>query len=215
MDSWEYIYHVIFFIAFLSSFLVLKSKNSALRVFPILLFIGNIVDISAGALKMYNNPNYPLLYHFYIPAEYILLSYFYFKIFDNRWFKNAILISVPAFVITCILLSLNASKDDRYPTMQFNIEGVLIICWALFNLFSLKSEENIVITKHPFFWISIGLLFFYTGNFFLMGSYNQIVSVDKALAKKLFKYINTTLNCSLYILFIIGFLCSSKQARKY
>ena len=213
MDSWSVAYQIALFIAFACSFLVLKNSNKSLIIFPILFFFANTTELIVAFEKHNHKINYPYIYHFYIPIEYILLGYFYYLNSYSKKVRSIILYSIPLFIIACLYISICAKPNEKYPTLQFNIEGLLIITWVLISLFSLKSEEDINIFKHPFLWINIGLLFFHSGNFFLMGSYNYLLNYNLPLAKKLFKLINTTLNLLLFIFFIIGFICST-QTRK-
>lgn len=208
MDSWEIIYHFLLLAALFVSLLVFKSENKSLRLFPLILLIGNVIEIIVIIEKGKGNTNYPFFYHFYIPIEYVVLALFYYLNSERKWVKKSILVSIPIYILICIWLTNSALSREEYPSLQFNLEGVLLIVLAISNLFSLKGEEDLIITRHPLFWIDLAMLLFYTGNFFLMGSYNQLISSNPEIAKQYFKFINNSLNYSLYILFIIAFICS-------
>lgn len=201
------------FLALSISPIVFKSQNKSLRLFPLILLIGNIVEIIVMIKKSNGSTSYPFYYHLYIPVEYLLLAFFYYYNFERNWVKKSILFSIPLFIVICFYLTKYSSSEGEYPTMQFNLEGIVLIILSVSNLFSLRAEEDSIIYKQPLFWIDIALLLFYTGNFFLMGSYNQLISSNPDLAKQYFKFINNSLNYSLYILFIVAFICS-RQVKK-
>lgn len=214
MNYGEVIYRLVFFIAFLFSFTVIKNKNRSLLVFPLLLFIGNIVELIVLLLK--SKPYYPIVYHVYIPIEYMLLSYFYLQNLNSKRMKQFILFTIPLFFILCITISYRTIQPFIYPhpTLQFNIAGILLVVFALTSLFHIKEDMASSIYKNYLFWINIGILFFYSGNFLLMGTYNYLKQRDPDFATQLWSMFNTTLNVVLYIFFIIGFICS-KPIRKF
>jgi hypothetical protein len=152
------------------------------------------------------------IYHIYLPIEYTFLAYFFYLVNQESKIRHFALISIPVFIIFSLIVSVFSSYFRQYPGMNANAEGVLLILWSLYTLFSLNPNENfkIPILQLPLFWICMGILVFHSGTFFYNGLINSILDKQPDLVKFLNYAIAKALNYFLYISFSIGFLYSNK-----
>ena len=208
MDRWDIFYQSLLLIAFLASVLVFKSSDSSFRVFPLLLVITNVVELTIFFTKA-NNPSFFFLYHIFIPIEYSLLAYFYFLHLPMKWARRSALISIPTVVLICIFCSY-VNGSTQMPTLQFTLAGFCLIALALISIFSIEDFYDVPLLVNPRFLINVGVLIFYSGTMLLMGSYNYLKEIEPESAPVLFRLINTTLNFILYSLFITAFICTSR-----
>ncbi len=209
MDFWDIAYQSLLLVTFIFSLRLVNQKK--FKIFPYLLGITNFVELFIFFIK-HENPEYPILYHFYIPIEYCLLAYFYYRITDIGWGKRFAFYSIFGLPLICIFISFNINPF-KFPTLQFNVAGVCLIILALISIFSIMPEESSSIWTHPVFIINIGILVFYSGNLLLMGVYNYLRDFNLELAKSLFRAINTSLNFVMYLMFITAFVCLSRTRK--
>lgn len=150
------------------------------------------------------------LYSFYRPISFVLLSLFFSKIISNTTISKIILLLIP-IIFTLSLYFIYIGKEPKFNT-QFGLfsKSFLIIYAILYLKQVLFSDENIYL--NPYFWTVTGILFFYTGYFFLSGFINYISSKNLELAQKLFS-INHLLNIIYYSLVTYGFICQRRLAR--
>jgi hypothetical protein len=152
------------------------------------------------------------IFNYFQIIECIVISSFFYSIILNSITKTLI-------IIFCILtVILNVIYIIKFSNSKINNDLFLINCVFfsimasvyLFQLIYMESEVNQL--KNPRFWISTGVLFFYTGVFFLTGLINTVSKMDIILASKLFQ-INHILNIIYYSLITYGFICQRRLAK--
>jgi hypothetical protein len=84
--------------------------------------------------------------------------------------------------------------------------GIIIFVTVTFFNELLKDKDIIRLSRHPMVWISAGALIFNTAELPYILSLNYLNHNDIPLAIALF-YVFLTLNCIMYSLYIIAFLC--------
>lgn len=180
----------------------------------ILIIIISITEVAVDILKL-NNRNHRFIYHFYIPIEYTLLSFFYAVNIRNRVLKSSIYISLALYLPVIIYISLQKIQLSEFPSFQFNITGLLLVIFSFLTIQTiLFNNYNIRIVKVPIFWFCTGVIFFYIGVFYFNGAYRYLLITNQQLAKSLNTVINGTFNIVFYLFWIYGFACSI-QLRKY
>lgn len=213
------VYQIIYLLLLTASWMLsfyLCDLTSNMKVFPILLSLSWIVEITVSILYYFFclKREYNILYHLYIPLEYTILAYFFYLSFNNLKIRKYILYSIPLYVIGSFIISFGVSSIYAHPGLNFNIEGVLLIIWSLIALFTVEPKHEMPLVKMPIFWICLGILIFHSGIFFFNGVFNYILKTNSPLAKYLFQLIIKNLNYTLYICFLIGFICSNRM-KKY
>lgn len=193
---------------------IFSYKNErSLYVFPYLLSVSLLAELST-LLLLKLKLEYNIIYHFYIPLEYCLWSFYFYLVIKNSILKRIILYSIPTFVIISVVFSLEVVQIQKYPNFQTNIEGILLIIWATYTIFNIEVKANLNIARLPVFWICVAALVYNCGIFSYIGAYNYICESRPGLTNDLKFYILNLLNYFLYTLLSIAFICSQKT-RKY
>ncbi len=206
MIDLQQIYIFTVFICFVVSLQYRKYHSFSVRILSILLFIILFVETSGYTLRTILKLNNQFLFHFYGPVEYSFMAFLYASHYKNQAAKKSTLISIPVFIVFCIVNSTYLQKLTETP-YNFIVRCCLILLLVLYYFYELiKSNEVLIFSKIPLFWINIGNFFFYAGNFFVMGLMEQLLKKDSSSVSSLF-VINTVLNIFLYLMFMISFLC--------
>lgn len=174
-----------------------------------LLLHGITGTIAAYLVKVVHVRNNLFLFHILVPLEYPLLATLYYKVFQGRLLKKAVAFSVPLFVGICIFLSLFVQDIRTNNSYASILESILMIVWTLCFFRELMLLQQVTLLyRYPMFWISVGLLFYFTGSLLIEGPLNYLMARSMQLALRvyqieyLFKYL-------LLVLLIVGVRCTS------
>ena len=209
----EIAYYIIFVIATALSFMATAQNLRGLSLLRGLLISGLINEFISDYLKSKSvNPNPGN--HFYVAVEYILLSLFFVANSQGTKLNRFIVISIPLYLTTWVLLTIFYCHLSDYPSITYNISCFFTIIWAVMVMFTMEAKEGIKITALPFFWICSGIIIFYMGVFFYNAVYNSLLVEKTALAISLRRLINMNLNYLFYIVWSYAFICSIRL-KKY
>lgn len=152
-------------------------------------------------------------YHLYNPIEYTLLSLYYLKNCRVSRYKSLVKWSIGVFIVAAVVLSQSVYKFHSLPALNINIEGVLLFVMYTHLLFNIDTD--VVIYKHPDFWISTGILTYFGGVFACFNLYSTLLNLDPAQTEQLFGTISLPLNIILYTCIIISQICLLVRDKKY
>ncbi len=172
-----------------------------------LLFFSIITESVSEYFRFYAEAKRYSPYHFYIPIEYCLVTFYFSKLIQNVVLKKLMLISIPVFVLLSTIISIYLQGINDFPSWQYNIEGTLIIIWCVISLFNLPLNPNLNIFKTFQFWFCIAFMIMFAGQFFLNGFFNPLKNTNPEVKDKLI-FIYYILNYLFYTLLIFGLLCS-------
>jgi len=148
------------------------------------------------------------IFHIFTPLEYVLLALFYRDIIVNSRVKKIISYSIPIFILLAILFSVFIQKPDTSNSTVIMIESVIVIFLSLFFLREvLLLQHATILYRFPLFWISVGILFYFTGNMIIEGLLNYMISHSMQLARRVY-HIGHVFKYLLFLLFIIGAYCN-------
>lgn len=141
--------------------------------------------------------------------EYFLVTRFFVEVIGRyrRLIEGSCLVVV-GFNIVALL---DPSSNSPLKTNSFLVGGILLCMWSLFYFFQLfRDVGEAPLEQNPTFWVSVGVIFFYAGCFFIYGYANAISKYDRKLASDMYEVINHLLNCLYYGMISYGFLCQTK-----
>ena len=145
--------------------------------------------------------------------RYILWLYFFYLIFETPLQKK--MAGVFLIVFPVIWIAVNFFQPiTQLQTGSFITGGILIIiCCFVFLFNEYQKDTTAKLNKNPFFWISTGLLIYYSLNLPFIGLYNWL-RLHSASFTKLYFYI-CVLGSSLVlsILMIKAFVCSLQKTK--
>lgn len=134
---------------FFSSFVFTHAVFSAI----IAIFLGKSVSLSFN--------------YIFIPIEFLIISYFFFKIIDYTLHKKILIICSSTFLIIYTSISISS------PAIIFNsflngVESIIIISYSLFFFYEkLRYPKNLFIYSQPYFWGVSAFFLFFTTSFFV------------------------------------------------
>jgi hypothetical protein len=205
-------YIITMVVAFILSLCTWKKIDRKVIYIAAILLTGLVAECIVLFLKA-GKIQHEVVYHIYIPVEYTLFALFLRTKTVNKKIDPFVLWSIPLYIIISISLSVFYYRFMDYPGLNFNIEGFFIIVWSVWLLNSFDEFEETFIFQKPVFWLCLGLIVFFAGNFIFTGYYNHLKNTDKKFADLLNGYINNGLNIFLYITMSISFICSHKTAK--
>ena len=100
----------------------------------------------------------------------------------SRWLPRIIVVFAAASLISYA----DPTRLFRFNTLQRFIESLLLIMLALIYFHKLIRELVVVqLERDPFFWISVGLLIYFSGNLFVFVSGNYIIQHSNTVSLQL------------------------------
>lgn len=192
------------FVPVTTGIITYKKTNSELKkLFYYLVFTG-FVDLFILFLT-YRNINYMPVFHVATIIEFLFFAYMFYSTIKSETFKKIVL------VCSICYLAFNTYWLIFYGNVyHFNHESrvfqcVLMVFFALsyFNFLSMEISTNpFNFFQTPMFWISLGVLFYFTGNFFLFSFYMRIAVILPVVWA-----LHFILNILTNILFMVSFIC--------
>lgn len=123
----------------------------------------------------------------------------------KRIFLYFLLILPPIFAINVFLLQ----KSTVFQTITYSLGCLFVVASCIYYFWELFQNSYYVrLTREPAFWISSGLLFYYTVSFPIYGLIN-FISRDPQVVKVIIIILDSV-NILLYLSFVIAFLCRLK-----
>lgn len=203
------VYIVFILAAALSGLLVYFQKTKAplfLHLFPWYLFITFGVE-SLGTVMAYKGGNTTTLYNIFTVIEFVFYFWMFSRIIQKTSIKKVLRICLWAYPLAFVINKTFIQKGEQYHTYTAGLGSFLIVLAAVYYFYELfQSEKSIDLVREPSFWISSGLLFFYSCSFPLF----SLVSHFYSPSNKIINYLaslSSLLNILLYSSFIIAFLC--------
>jgi hypothetical protein len=215
--------HVYIIPLFISMLFSLKSFrlnwHIAYKRFSILLICVFIAEIAAILWKYvlhnigplhFSNSNLWLYNSFLIP-QYLLYLFVFYKVFESNFIKNFIVLF--SFIFTAFAVLNNIFFQSIYVVDSYTlIFASAIIIFLAFSYFE-ELRGKIEVTKLstiPMVWIALGALIFHLANLPYLISLEYLIKHNLTLAITLY-YIYLGLNCIMYTLYSIAYLCPNPQ----
>jgi len=189
-------------------------KPAVLLLFVPFLALSLVMEI-IGKIQVNMHVYNHWVFNFFTCFEFLFYSYIYARLLDDpNWIRivRYAMILYPALFLANIFF---IQGFNRFHTYTYLIGSVMIVYWCyLFFRQMMRSEAADSVLRIPAFWISTGLLFFYTGFFFYMSAGNILMYTKLVIDKVVWFAISGTLNAILYGCFLIAFLCQDTLKRK-
>lgn len=198
------------FICFLHLFTKYRSKELNIIVAYVLFTIVNVTVLGSLLVKLTGKDFIGL--RIFTIVEGILLILYLHLIIKNKLAINLLRGSLVVFVGFAIF-DLFSNKDlDTFDSIPTVIECIIILAFSMFYFYEqLKNPQSLFLYSTPNFWIVVGLIIFFAGNFFIF-IYAQSNSDSKEF-DDMFGIINVILAFIENILFLIAFIIARKQSK--
>lgn len=219
--SLEYLkyYHYFQYIALFSAFYFYKG----LRVYrmkamiPLLIAV-SFIETSSIIIKTIGYTNNHFLYNLFTLISTPLYFYLFYHFLNVQGTIRKIYIYSSVIISIAFLYNFFFFEG----TFKFNTLSLIILtfCSTLLSislLFKLAISENYFeLSKHPYFWISAGLLIFSLGTLVVLGM-NQFIRINNLtiVNKALYRTIMPVLNVILYSSYSYSFYLCARMKKSY
>lgn len=202
------LYLIIVFISFISSLSTLLIKNDKLifRLFSLFLFTTFIIELVADKMAENKQSNI-FIYNLFTTFEFCFY-FFFFHLVLKKYLKESKIYYIIALYVALALVNIFLIQGkNNFHTYTYILGCMICIILSItyfYFLFKYLTVSNL--TKDVVFWISTGLLFYYSCTLPVFGIINFLTNLAVPFYKELAFIIEFT-NIVLYLLFTIGFLC--------
>lgn len=158
------------------------------------------------------------LFNLFTPVEFVVYSLFYLTQIKLKiartWIRWFLLIYPVVYVINILSFQ---HLFTAFHTNTYLLGSLFMILWSgtyFYDQIISETNLNSSLIRDPFFWISVGVLFFYSGCFIIFGAINYLNFADVKRSESLYMIVQL-LNILMYSLFAIGFSCHKIFQKSY
>lgn len=182
------VYLVLLVAAIVAYGLALRSGKPYIRVlFLYLLVVLLFTVLSLAALRI-GITNNLFLFHILTPIEYAFIGIFYTRVIADPRIKRAIRVSIPLLALCCIIFAVYIQPLTENNSYIAILESFLLICWTLFFFREVLLFNPVTaLLGYPLFWISVGMLIFFTENLVLDGILAYLIRNTFPLARVVYR----------------------------
>lgn len=155
------------------------------------------------------------IFNLFTPIAFVFYSALLLQSFEGKKFKNIGLVLISIYFVFSIYNIIFLQGLKLFNNYSYVLGCFVIICTSLLLFVEVaKSENNLHLMEYPVFWVASGLLISHLGDFIIFGLMNMIIKHYPGFTTISFEIIKY-LNATLYLLFIIAFLCKPKKQKQY
>ncbi len=200
-------YKLILIISFIFSLLLKKNCNSSIKYFELFLGISLFLDAFLGSLFIYFGLQNALIYNILILIQvpfFLYLFSSYFKGHSNYILFKRIIWGVVIFSIINFLFIQGPTHVNNYSYLL----GMSVLCILIVKYYYslLLSEVPVSLFSLPLFWLSIGILLFFTASFPILAYLNIIIDSNSMLTEPLYDLVGIG-NIFLSLSYLMVVLC--------
>ena len=186
-----------------------RSDRIHLKLFPFFLLYTLLNELFAGYMVEHMRDTTEI-YNVYAIVQFLFYTYLLSNFLQNKNVIRLVRFIQPIYVLLSFLNLLFFQTLRVYNSITYSIGCLVIVAMSIYYFYELFKQKRIVqLTHEPAFWISTGLLFFFTCSFPLLATANILEELSPATLEALQKLL-TLLNVMLYSIFTISFLCQIK-----
>lgn len=140
---------------------------------------------------------------------YAAIEYSIFGLVFSRWIvnsiiRNALIISIPLFIITEIIALFAASNMAITSFFVFSLSSVFYVLYSSYMLIQLQKEDYGDLFESYKFWVTAGLLFYSAGSIVF-----YVITIF--MVNKIAYFLFLAVNGISYGIYSKGFLCNTPQ----
>lgn len=197
-------------------FLYKDLKATKMVYFIPFLLLTVTVEFTGFLSIQYNfgNKNY-WLYNIFNIVEFVFYAFLFYQNFKAPALKKIVLNFIPLLILFSAVNYVYFQGIDRFHTytLLFGSFFMVFFCCCYFYEWVLPEQITQNLLKQSFFWICVGLLLFYLGSVIINALFEYLRSSDMLQqGKRIYSFINQSLNIVLYTSFSISFiLCRNNR----
>lgn len=200
----------------ISIFLYKDLKTTKMVYFIPFLLLTVTVEFIGYLSVLYNvgNKNYRI-YNLFNLVEFIFYAFLFYHNFKISILKKFVIAFISLLIAFSLFNYLFLQGIDHFHTytLLFGSFFMVFFCCCYFYEWVLPEQISQNLLKQSFFWICVGLLLFYLGSVIINALFEYLRSSDMIQeGKKIYTFINKSLNIVLYTSFSISFiLCRNNK----
>ena len=183
-------------------------RKAGLDIILYYLVFAMTINITERFIGQRHINNLPLL-HFYTLLEGILILG-YFKIVLNQCFKKLIKVLCTIFILFTLIDLALLNSIYEFNSYARSVGAFFIIICCVLHLYDGGLNERWI--NNPFYWITAGMLLYFTSSLIYFGLLNFIAAHATDFMWYLIQNIHASLVLSMYILITAGFVRTSVKS---
>ena len=175
------------------------------RILLLILLCSIILELSTSMVFAYLDNNL-FFYHIYNPVEFVLFSLFFFSLPWSDILRKTILIIIPFYLLFSIYMSAFVQGITVNNSYAVTVESIIIIIYSLLylryiNIYQIEKRAE----KNAYFWIVIGILFYFNGSLFIEGFLTLLIKLEGHKARMYYKigFVFKYLMCCMFLISIL------------
>lgn len=194
------------FCASLGSFM--KRSGIHLKIFSVLLGVTFFMELYIAVSRVSSAP----LYNLFVLPEFCIYAWFYYRIFEIQSVKKCILFFLVAYPLTWLGLTFFEFGLHRFNTTVFVLGAFFTVCLAILYYQQLWISDKIeALSTHVEFWISTGLLIFYSCQLPYLALLNYLIKNHLDLARAFIPVLQIC-DTIMYCMFTYAFICLRRKS---
>ncbi len=157
------------------------------------------------------------IYNIFNLVEFIFYAYLFASHFQLKFLRLLAYAFMPVLIL-CSSLNytyIQGSENFHTYTLLLGSFFMVFFCCCFFYEWVLPEQITQNLIRQPFFWICVGLLLFYLGSVIINALFEYLRSSDMIReGKRIYVFINRSLNIILYTSFSISFLICQKNRKE-
>lgn len=114
------------------------------------------------------------LMHIYTVVEFLLISYFYYKLFSKKIFRKIILILFGIFSIIVILNKIYLEPLNKIDNYSLTIESIILLILTSMFLVDFLINNFIINIRDYRILLTVGYMIYFGGNLFIFALSNEV-----------------------------------------
>ena len=162
---------LIILLPIMSAMIYRKELSKSLRIISYYVFGSFFFEILCWAIILlpFSNHQNHWAINILNVFEFVCLSYYFFSTAKSIKIKQFVkVISILSLLLISTLTILNIENFNRYDNLTHSIVYITLMLFVLLNFYEiLYSEETLILSNYPYFWIASGVLIYFSGAFFV------------------------------------------------
>ncbi len=147
--------------------------DSSLRLIFYLVLMSLVISLSMIYFGMTYRFNSWLM-HIYTIVEFLLIGYFYYRLFSQKVFKKIILILFGIFTIIALLNKIYLEPLNKIDNYTLTIESIILLIITSMFLVDFLINNLIINIRDYRILLTVGYMIYFGGNLFIFALSNEV-----------------------------------------
>lgn len=185
------------------------------KILTAVLLLALALELFSSLFLLFSHQtNNLFFYHIYNPIEFVLYSLFFISLSKLKGIRDFVYILIPIFLGFVIFSSFFLQKLTENNSYVVLIESIVIIFYCLLylwyiNVYEIENRAE----RNPYFWVTIGIMLYFTGSLFLEGFLHLLMNHGKEIAR-LYNKIGFVFKYLMCVMCLVGILKSKIPTNK-